>query len=633
MCGIAGILTPFAYPFANSLELMANSMQHRGPNGSGTWFDENSGIGFAHRRLSIVDLSPHGSQPMTSSSGRFVICYNGEIYNHTAIRLEIEATSGITWKGHSDTEVLLEAIEHWGICATLERCNGMFSFAIWDKKYRTLTLARDRFGEKPLYIGRVGRVLAFASELKALRCLPDWQENLDQQALGELLRFGYISAPRTIQQGVFKLPAACKITFDLESISESLTLNEFSKRTKKFWQIAEIAAAGNIAQYKGNEAEASAEFEALLYDAVRLRIGADVPIGAMLSGGIDSSLIVAMMQKQSSRPIKTFTIGFEENRFNEAHHARLVASCIGTEHTEIQLSAQSALDAIPNLPNVYDEPFADPSQIPTLLVSQIASKYVTVALSGDGGDELFFGYSRYANAIHTWQYIGKLSARNRHRLATNLNCASLVGGALGFRLRRLAQRIDAPDFESYYRNLISMSPEATSTSWPSYLPGHPVFPASLSSPSSKMRLADQHAYLPENILTKVDRASMAASLELRSPLIDHRIAEFAWQLPEKYNWNGKKGKLLMRNLLYRLLPRKIVDRPKQGFEIPLDSWLRGPLREWMLDCLAPSTLRSEGLLQEQVISKLVIEHLSLRKNHGYALWPVLMFQAWRRNKR
>ena len=631
MCGIAGILAPSAFPLEPNLAAMADALRHRGPDADGIWSDGEAGIGFAHRRLSILDLSPHGAQPMVSASGRFVLCYNGEIYNHAALRRDLEAGGTIAWRGHSDTEVLLEAIERWGVRATLEQCNGMFAFAAWDRRQRTLTLARDRLGEKPLYIGRVGGVLAFASELKALRRLPGWQETVDRQALAELLRFGFIPAPRSIQAGVFKLPAASLITFGAEDAASPLALGDFAARAEKYWDLPTIAAAGAADPFAGDEAEAATQLEALLGDAVRLRMEADVPIGAMLSGGIDSSLVAALMQKASPRPVRTFTIGFGDSRFDEARHARRVAAHLGTEHTELHLTPDRALEAIPRLPEVYDEPFADPSQLPTLLVCEMARRHVTVALSGDGGDELFFGYARYADALHTWRRIGGWPAGARRAAAGGLRAlGGAVGDGLGFRLRRFGQRIDAADFDAYYANLLSLSLTPTAAEWPVGLPVLPSIPPGLADPAQRMMLADQLAYLPEDILTKTDRASMAASLELRVPLLDPRVVEFAWRLPAAQRWDGRRGKRLLRQLLYRLVPRDIVDRPKQGFEIPVDDWLRGPLRAWMQDLLDPSALRGAGLLDAGAVSGLVGEHLSGRGNNGYALWPVLVFEAWRR---
>lgn len=630
MCGIAGVLGPCRAPFGPLLTDMADSLRHRGPDAGGVWSDAEAGIGLAHRRLSILDLSPQGAQPMVSTSGRFVLCYNGEIYNYTVLRREIESCRTVTWRGHSDTEVLVEAIEHWGVAGALARSNGMFAFAVWDRAQRTLTLARDRMGEKPLYIGRVGGVLAFASELKALRRLPGWRQTVNRRALALLLRFGYVPAPLSIHEGIFKLPAATFITFTPDAAAGALDLSQFVARCERYWDLAEIAAAGVADPFPGDEDAAVAALDALLGDAVGLRMEADVPVGALLSGGIDSSLVAALMQRVSLRPVRTFTIGFREDRFDEACHARQVAAHLGTDHTELHLTPDRALDVIPRLPQVYDEPFADASQIPTILVSAIAREHVTVALSGDGGDELFFGYARYADAVRIWRWIGGWPAGVRHTLATGLGSAArTIGGHLGFRLRRLSRRIDAADFDAYYANLLSLTLTPTATSgWPTGLPGDPAIPTRLVNPGQRMMFADQWTYLPEDILAKTDRASMAASLELRAPLIDHRVVEFAWRLPERYRWDGQDGKLLLRRLLYRMIPQELVDRPKQGFEIPLDDWLRGPLREWMLDLLDPAVLREEGLLDANEVSALVTEHLSGRGNHGYALWPALMFEAW-----
>lgn len=632
MCGIAGMLGPGAWDMAPTLTAMADALQHRGPDADGVWCDAEAGIGLAHRRLAILDLSPAGVQPMASASGRCVLCFNGEIYNHAVLRREIEAARPVSWRSHSDTEVLVEAIEQWGVEAALGRCNGMFALAVWDRQARTLTLARDRMGEKPLYIGRVGETLAFASELKALRRLPGWAGGVQRGALGLLLRFGYIPAPWSIHAGIFKLPAACLISFTSTAAASPLGLSEFSARTRRYWHLPDIAEAGISEPFPGNEADVLAALEPLLADAVSQRMVADVPVGALLSGGIDSSLVTALMQRASNRPIRTYSIGFREHRFDEARHAAKVAAYLGTDHTELHLTPAHALDVLPSLPEVYDEPFADASQIPTTLVSSMARKHVTVALSGDGGDELFLGYQRYADAMALWRRVGSWPNGARHALASGLSFAGrTAGGDLGFRLWRLGRRLDAVDFDAYYANLLSLSLEPTAISdWPEGLPVHPIIPARLATPDQRMRFADQLSYLPEDILVKTDRASMASGLELRVPLLDHRVVEFAWRLPPSLLSDGRAGKHILRQLLHRLVPRELVDRPKQGFEIPLDVWLRGPLREWMLDILAPSGLRAEGLLDAEAVSTLVADHLAGRANHGLALWPALMFESWQR---
>lgn len=632
MCGIAGILGYGTEDFQLALGAMADSLKHRGPDAAGIWFDINAGIGLAHRRLSILDLSPQGAQPMVSASGRFVLSYNGEIYNHHELRTKLDASRSITWRGHSDTEVLLEAIEHWGVRASLELSNGMFALAVWDRLERKLTLARDRLGEKPLYIGWVGGKLVFASELKALRRLAGWRHDIDRRALAQLLRFGYVPAPLSIHPGIFKLPSASLITFTADDATDSISLEMFTARCTRYWSLAEVAASGTANPFDGNSTEAVDALQVLLADAVRLRMEADVPVGAMLSGGIDSSLVAALMQQSSSRPVSTFTIGFREDDFDEAPHARSIASYLGTDHTEFHLESDYALKVIPQLPEVYDEPFADPSQIPTMLVSAIARQHVTVALSGDGGDELFFGYGRYADALRVWSRIGGLPA----------SCRAFLGGAgrvvgnmiagpqcLGFRLDRFGRRINASDFDAYYSNLLSLALTPTAAGGGAVLP-EVTIPAEIDDPMTRMMFIDQSFYLPEDILTKVDRASMAAGLEMRVPLLDHRVVAFSWRLPPALRYNGREGKVLLRQLLYRHIPRELLDRPKRGFAIPLDDWLRGPLRKWMEDLLTPAPMRAEGYIDADIVTKLVTNHLSGRANNGYALWPVLMFEAWQR---
>jgi asparagine synthase (glutamine-hydrolysing) len=633
MCGIAGVLGTLLPDIEPRLKAMADTLRHRGPDAGGIWADPAAGIGLAHRRLSIIDLSPQGAQPMASASGRFVLCYNGEIYNHSDLRRELETVRTIDWRGHSDTEVLVEAIAEWGVDAALARSNGMFAFAVWDRELRRLTLARDRLGEKPLYVGRVGKLIAFASEIKALRILPGWQQTVDADALAELLRFGYVPAPRSIHPGIFKLPAGATVSFGPEEVASPLGLDDFVARIRPYWDLAAVATAGTADPFPSDVDTAVAALEPLLADAVARRMVADVPVGALLSGGIDSSLVAALMQRASARPVRTFTIGFDETRFDEARHARRVAAYLGTDHTELHLTADRALDVIPRLPEIYDEPFADPSQIPTFLVSAIAREHVTVALSGDGGDELFFGYGRYADALAIWGRIGDWPVRLRKDMAAGLRgVGRLMGGSLGFRLRRLGRRIDAADFDAYYANLVSLTLVPTAArGWPRSLPGDPAIPEALTDPARRMMFADQRAYLSDDILVKTDRASMAASLELRVPLLDHRVVEFAWRLPDACRRDGRTGKAMLRRLLYRYVPQEIVDRPKQGFEIPVDDWLRGPLREWMLEFLDPAVLRREGLIDAGAVSELVADHLARCGRNGYALWPVLMFEAWRRS--
>ena len=614
---------------------MADSLKHRGPDTSGTWLDTAAGIGLAHRRLSILDLSALGNQPMVSESGRFVISYNGEVYNHQELRKELDKIRTIPWRGRSDTEVLLNAIEQWGIRTSLDRINGMFAFAVWDRQERKLTLARDRMGEKPLYVGWVDANIVFASELKAFRRLPQWKHSVNRQALGLLLRFGYIPAPLSIHEGIFKLPAATFVEFAIEQAAMPMSLQDFVSRIDTYWSLPRVAIEGLSHPFSGDEVEAIDALQTLLDDAVRLRMEADVPVGILLSGGLDSSLVSALMQRQSTKPIRTFTIGFGEDRFDEARYAQRIADHIGSEHMELRLSPERAMDIIPRLPEVYDEPFADSSQIPTILVSTIARQHVTVALSGDGGDELFFGYGRYFDANRIWQCIGSWPANARKRLAAIVKGASHFAGGLGrlgFRMRRLQHRIQAENFDDFYGNLLSLSLTPTAAiCWPQGLVGTSVFPSiphQLENSAMRMMFADQSLYLPEDILTKVDRASMAVGLELRPPLLDHRIVEFSWRLPESLRFNGGKGKVLLRKLLYRHIPPELIERPKHGFDIPVDAWLRQPLRNWMLDLLAPDRMKREGYLDPKAVATLVDEHLSGHGDHGYALWTLLMFQSW-----
>ncbi len=610
-------------------------MRHRGPDASGTWSDTSVAVGLAHRRLSILELSVLGNQPMTSASGRFVISYNGEVYNHQDLRKELDKSRNIPWRGRSDTEVLVNAIEHWGVRTTLERINGMFAFAVWDRLERKLTLARDRMGEKPLYLGWVNTDFVFASELKALRRLPQWKPAVNRKALGLLLRFGYIPAPLSIYEGIFKLPAATLLDLGYEEAALPLNLHEFACRVANYWSLPRVAREGSIQPFLGDESEVLQSLQTLIDDAVRLRMEADVPVGVLLSGGIDSSLVSVFMQRQSARPVRTFTIGFSEDRFDEARYAKRIAQHIGSHHTELCLSPEGALDIIPRLSQVYDEPFADSSQIPTVLVSSIAKQHVTVALSGDGGDELFFGYGRYFDATRIWKHIGRWSFGTRCRFAALIQAASRVAagwGSWGHRMRRFQQRITAESFDDFYANLMSLSLIPTvSADWPVRLVGTsplPNIPRQLRTMAMRMMFVDQSLYLPEDILTKVDRASMAVALELRPPLLDHRVVEFCWRLRHRLRSDGRKGKVLLRRLLVRHIPLALVERPKHGLDIPLDDWLRQPLRSWMLDLLNVSRMRRDGYLDANTISALVKEHLSGYGDHGYALWPALMFQSW-----
>lgn len=632
VCGIAGILTTRNLDLSHILESMALSLRHRGPDASGIWSDPSVGVGLAHRRLSILDLTESGNQPMISKSGRYVISYNGEIYNHSNLRRELDAVRARPWRGRSDTEVLLSAIEQWEIAGSLQRINGMFAFAVWDRVERKLTLARDRMGEKPLYIGWVDSGLVFASELKAFRCMPHWKQSINRKALGCLLRYGYIPAPLSIHDGIYKLPPSSSIEFRIDQAGRPLALDEFASKIENYWSLPQVALNGISHPVSSNYPEVLEALQNLIDDAVRIRMEADVPVGVLLSGGIDSSLVSAVMQRQSAKPVRTFTIGFTEDRFDEAQYAKKIAEFIGSEHTDVRLSAGRALDIISRLPEIYDEPFADSSQVPTALVSATARQHVTVALSGDGGDELFLGYRRYFDAIRIWGNIGNWPPAARRALAAGIRLASYLQGRWGFRMRRLQNRITAQNFDDFYSNLSSLSLAQTSADhWPCTLigtPGFPSMPDRLQGHADRMMFADQSFYLPEDILVKVDRASMAVALELRPPLLDYRIVEYCWRIPESMRFDGHSGKVLLRNLLHRYIPQHLVERPKHGFDIPIDTWLRKPLRNWMLDLLNADAVKRDGYLNGPAVSVLVAEHLSGQGDHGYALWALLMFQAW-----
>jgi len=641
MCGLAGFVD---FGGAVSVDAqaatcgrMADALAHRGPDDRGVWTDPAAGVALGHRRLSILDLSPLGHQPMVSASGRFVIAYNGEIYNFQALRGELE---GYPFRGRSDTEVILAAFERWGVEASLPRFNGMFALAVWDTRDRALWLARDRFGEKPLYYGRVGRALVFASELKAIEQFPGFARDVDRGALTQLLRFSYVPAPACIFRGIRKLPTATSLRVGDEAAIEATP--------SAYWSLEEVAREGVAHRYGGTPDEATAELDRLLRRAIKLRMISDVPLGAFLSGGIDSSTVVAMMQAAETQRVRTFTIGFEESAFNEAGSAKAVAAHLGTDHTELYVTAAQTQAVIPRLPTLYDEPFADVSQVPTFLVSQLARQHVTVALSGDGGDELFGGYNRYSWAESIWRYFGALPLPARTLLARAIQAArpsrfdsylaKLLGvlpsrlhqQAPGDKLQKLAGVLDATTPDDLYFRLLSTwkDPEAvTRVAEPRHaiLQGHPL---RVSDFTERMMCADTLTYLPDDILVKVDRAAMGVSLETRVPLLDPDVARFAWSLPRDLKIREGKGKWLLREVLARYLPREMFERPKMGFGVPIASWLRGPLREWGEDGLSAARLQREGYFDPEPIRTKWEEHISGRRDWQYQLWPVLMFQAW-----
>lgn len=644
MCGFAGELRAGGGGLDDhQLRAFGDAIAHRGPDDAGLWRDDIQGIGLVHRRLAIVDLSPAGHQPMASVSGRFVLAYNGEIYNHMDLRRLIDLMGGApAWRGHSDTETLLAGFDVWGVEETLKRSIGMFAFALWDRQEHTLTLARDRLGEKPLYFGWQGQsdhaVFLFGSELKALRAHPSFKAPIDRDALALYLRHNYIPAPHSIYQGIRKLMPGTFLT---------VSRKQRDAEPRPYWSALDTAVSGVAhTRLSLSPQDAVSELEGLLKSAVARQMMADVPLGAFLSGGIDSSTIVALMQAQSSRPVKTFTIGFHEAGYNEAEHAKAVAAYLGTEHTELYVTPQEAMAVIPRLPTIYDEPFADSSQIPTFLVSQLARQHVTVSLSGDAGDELFSGYTRYTATAGMWRKLTRLPLPLRRTAARSITAVSpdawsamarmLTGQRLGQRfgdkLHKGAGVLGCRSVDALYHGLVShwndpaqlviggREPPTLLTGLQPDLPG--------LGPVERMMALDMVTYLPDDILTKVDRASMAVSLESRVPMLDHHVVEFAWRLPQSLKLRGGLGKWVLRQVLYRHVPKKLIDRPKMGFGVPIDVWLRGPLRDWAEALIDDSRLRREGYFDPAPIRQKWVEHLGGSRNWAYHLWDVLMFQAW-----
>jgi asparagine synthase (glutamine-hydrolysing) len=621
---------------------MANTLHHRGPDDGGSWADDKSGIAFGFRRLSIVDLSPAGHQPMDSHSERYVLVFNGEIYNAPVLREELRRRNTITFRGHSDTEVMLACFDAWGIAPSVVRFNGMFAFAVWDRQERLLYLYRDRFGEKPLYYGWAGSTLLFGSELKALRAYPEFQPEIDRDALALLLRHNCIPAPYSIYKSVRKLPPATFLRISEKSGSDG--------DPEPYWSVASVVESGLSNPLLLNPQEIIEQLDSVLRDSVRMRMLADVPLGAFLSGGIDSSTVVALMQAQSSRPIRTFSIGLEESGYNEAADAKSVAAHLQTDHTEFYVTPAEALAVIPRLPSLYDEPFADSSQVPTFLVAQLARQYVTVGLSGDGGDEVFGGYNRYTWIRRIWKAIGW--APEAVRKAASAAIAAISPGGWddvfnrfspvlprafrqrmpGDRMHKMAGIMAASSPHTMYEMLCSHWLSPTRVVLDSHEPETKLNKSNHHSDAidltARMMCLDATTYLPDDILTKLDRASMAASLEARVPLLDPNLVEFAWRIPLSMKIRDGQGKWILRQLLYRYVPGKLVDRAKMGFGIPLDVWLRGALRNWAESLLDERRLKSEGFLDPAPIREKWTEHLSGRHNWQYHLWDILMFQAW-----
>jgi asparagine synthase (glutamine-hydrolysing) len=646
MCGLAGyFLKDFASHHLSDISLrsMVAQIKHRGPDAEGSWYAHDKCVALGHRRLAIVDLSTAGAQPMISDSGRYVLAFNGEIYNHMDYRASL-SSEGLPWRGHSDTETLLRGFDAWGIQTTVKKSIGMFAFAVWDIQTQTLTLGRDRLGEKPLYYGWQGQgnsaVFLFGSELKALRAHPSFSADICPQALGSFLQNITVAGTQSIYKGIHKVPPGTLLSIS-RKIPEPIAL--------PYWSLQDVVVQGVVQPFKGSAVRAVDELEALLKNAVSNQMMADVPLGAFLSGGVDSSTIVALMQAQSARPVKTFSIGFEEDAYNEAEYAKAVAAHLGTDHTELYVTPQQALDVIPRLPILYDEPFADSSQIPTYLVSQMTKQHVTVALSGDAGDELFAGYNRYQLTANLWPRLSCVPKSLRQAAAwglTRFAPATLNRWAahmplserwvsVGDKLHKGARTITADSVDDLYRGMVAMGwPDPTEV-----VKGLPDYTSPMQMPVmlglsdvERMMALDALNYLPDDILTKVDRAAMGVSLETRVPFLDHRVVEFAWRLPMEYKLRHENGALVtkwaLRQVLYRHVPKALIERPKVGFGVPLEHWLRGPLRDWAEDLLSEDRIKRDGYLHPAPIRKKWAEHLSGHRNNQHALWCVLMFQAW-----
>ncbi len=619
---------------------MAAVIAHRGPDDSGLWFDAEAGVGLTHRRLSIVDLSPEGHQPMMSADARYVVVFNGEIYNFGKLRAELKSL-GHRFRGHSDTEVMLAAICEWGLEAAVKRFVGMFAFGLWDRREQMLHLVRDRIGEKPLYYGWVGEVFLFGSELKTLRAHPAWYGEIDRGALALFMRLSYVPTPYSIYKGIYKL---------VPGTIFSVSLHQQEGKVTTYWSAKEVAETGVKNPFTGSETEALTTLEELLREAIAGQMIADVPLGAFLSGGIDSSLVVALMQAQSTAPVKTFTIGFQEAAYNEAGFAKAVAEHLGTDHTELYVTPAETMAVIPKLPSLYDEPFADASQIPTFLVSELTRRKVTVSLSGDAGDELFGGYNRYFWSQNIWDKVGWMPQELRKVAALGITTISPSSWDAAFqglspvlperfkqrvpgdKLHKLAEALVVEHPEAMYRNLVSSWKTPSEVVLNSHEPETILTDkkqwAALPDFVLRMMYLDLVTYLPDDILVKVDRAAMGVSLETRVPYLDHRVVEFAWRLPLTLKIRDGKGKWLLRQLLYKYVPPALIERPKSGFGIPIVDWLRGPLRDWAEALLDEKRLQQEGFFDALAIRTKWKEHLSRQRNWQYYLWPVLMFQAW-----
>ena len=642
MCGFVGIMTKnkslLDYSFINN---MTKSIDHRGPDDSGFWSNKNAGISLGHRRLSILDLTSAGHQPMHSPSKRYVLVFNGEIYNHGEIRSQLGKHS---WIGTSDTETLLTAIESWGIRKTIKLCVGMFAFAIWDNSKEELILGRDRMGEKPIYYGWQNNgknsCFLFSSELKALKNHPSFVPKVDRQALSLFIQYSYVPTPHSIYQNVFKLKPGHLLRVSLSKRSPTI---------EQYWSFIDIAKSSIISKFHETENNVVDKLESLLKSVIKEKMVADVPVGAFLSGGVDSSIITAIMQSQSNTPINTFTVGFSEEIYNEAIYAKTIANHIGTKHTELYVTPQQALEVIPDLPSLYCEPFADSSQIPTFLISKLAREKVTVAITGDAADELFGGYNRYTLTKKFWGKISNSPIWARSFMASTMsslspNAWNIIANSInsfipkslrlnnpGEKIHKAAKVMTNKQFDDFYLGLVThCNPEEIIIGdyEEKTALNYKKCEFTLFDDVEKMMLIDTMTYLPDDILVKVDRASMAVSLESRIPFLDHRIVDFAWRIPQSMKINNNKNKWILRQILQKYVPQNLIERPKMGFSVPIDSWLRGPLREWAESLLDENRLKYDGFFHPEPIRNKWQEHLSGRKNWQHFLWNVLMFQSW-----
>ncbi len=640
MCGIAGFIQSVADP-QSIVSRMADALWHRGPDSGGIWCDEATGIALGHRRLSILDLSEAGHQPMQSRFGRYVLSYNGEIYNFPQIQKEL-VSAGIKFRGHSDTEVLLSAIEHWGIDKTLQHINGMFAFALWDRSEQNLTLVRDRVGKKPLYYGWCGKAFMFGSELKALAVHPEFDADISRDALGQYIKYGWVPEPLSIYSNIRKLAPGCLLRLPLNSPA-------WSVNSEPYWQAREVCEQACNEPFSGSHQEATDQLDHLLTASVTDRMVADVDLGALLSGGIDSTTIVALMQKNTERPVKTFSIGFNEPKFNEAGFAAAIAEYLGTEHHELYVTPQQCQDVVSEMPIVYDEPFADISQLPTLLVSRMAREGATVVLTGDGGDELFGGYTHYFESLKQWRRVQAYPHGLRSLMAKSINAFSeinwsMVDGRTPHHGKMTGWKRIGSKLQRRMRGLAASSPqEVLLDRFSRYAsPGNLVQGAkdiqsdlSISqnwvhqgSPLLQMRHLDFIGYLPGDILAKVDRASMSTGLEVRCPVLDSRVVKFAWSLPDEYLLDERGGKRVLRDVMNKYVPVKLTDRPKRGFGAPVEDWLRGPLHAWAEELLSEERLKQQGLFNISEVKKLWNQHMSGWRNHTNLLWALLMFESW-----